>query len=93
VPLVEPVLAVADHLDKSALSIVMGDSVDFELLFTVPEQNLSLLRSAFAERDLNFYEIGLATASESIVMRKRDGSLHDLPGKAWRHRPDREADS
>lgn len=93
VPLAEPVLAVADHLDRSALSIVMGDSVDFELLFTVPEQNLSLLRSAFAEQDLNFYEIGLATANESIVMRKRDGSLRDLPGKSWRHRPDREADS
>lgn len=93
VPLAEPVLAVADHIGKRPLSIVMGDSVDFELVFTVSEQNLSCLRSFFAEHDLNFCEIGVATAHKSIVMRRRDGSLQDLPGEAWRHRPDQEANS
>ncbi len=87
-PIPEAVVAVSSHLDREPLPMVMGDSVDFELLFTVPSPNIKELRSLFTSHDLEFFEIGTVTDDRATVLRQRNGALRNLPGAAWRHAPD-----
>lgn len=88
--LIEPtpeVGAVSDFLGVDPLPIVFGDSVDFELVFTLPTRNLDRLTDLFAAEHLAFSVIGQVTAQD-VLLRKRDGSHVPLPGKAWRHAPE-----
>ncbi|MGW4115088.1 thiamine-phosphate kinase [Actinosynnema sp. NPDC004786] len=82
-PVPDAVTAVAKHLGLDPMGIVMGDSVDFELVFTVPQNEVD----ALAER-LNFYRIGIVEQEREIALARADGTTTPLPGKAWRHVPD-----
>lgn len=84
-PIPEAVVAVSKHLDREPLSMMMGDSVDFELFFTVAPQNITTLRSIFTSSNLGFFEIGTATENGAVLSRQRNGILRNLPGVAWRH--------
>ncbi|MBN6034962.1 thiamine-phosphate kinase [Amycolatopsis sp. 195334CR] len=81
------VSAVAAHLGLDPLSVVFGDSVDFELLFTAPEDQLGRL----ADR-LDFHQVGVVTEQRDVVLVRDDGTRTELPGKAWRHAPRDPAD-
>jgi len=81
-PVPAAVTAVAEHLDLDPLAIVLGDSVDFELVFTVPADRLDALT-----RRLDFSEIGVVTEDRNVVLVREDGTRAGLPGKAWRHAP------
>jgi thiamine-monophosphate kinase len=87
-PVPPEVTAVCDHLGMDDLSLVMGDSVDFELVFTVPRGELDLLRTTFGASGLGFHPIGVVTEDRNVVLERSDGSCTPLPGKAWRHAPD-----
>lgn len=86
-PVPDAVTAVATHLDLDELTLVMGDSVDFELAFTVAPAAASTLAEL-----LDFHQIGLVTDEEDVVLVRKDGTRTGLPGKAWRHAPDETGD-
>lgn len=79
------VRAVCTHLSLDPLSVVMGDSVDFELLFTVPPGKQRLLRQRFDEAEAGFHPIGVTTDEKGVRLETRSGQRLPLPGKAWRH--------
>lgn len=82
-PVPRAVAAVASHLGLDQLTVVMGDSVDFELVFTVPAESVG----ALADR-LHFHRIGVVTRERVLSLHRIDGTRTGLPGKAWRHVPD-----
>ncbi|MBP2340151.1 thiamine-monophosphate kinase [Saccharothrix coeruleofusca] len=83
VPIPEAVGAVASRVGADPLALVMGDSVDFELVFTVPEPAVAPLTDL-----LDFHRIGLVTEERSVALLRSDGNLTALPGQAWRHAPE-----
>ena len=87
-PVAPAVVMVADHLRLDPTSLMMGDSVDFQLAFTVPERDIDRLHDLFQEDSLTFHVIGRATSDDSVVLRTAAGDLVPLPGDAWRHTPD-----
>jgi len=93
VPITNEVGAVAKHISEHALKLVMGDSVDFELAFTVPERSLPVLKRAFSSQNLDFWAIGRATADAAILLRLSDGTSCEIPGQGWRHAPERGSSS
>lgn len=88
VPVTHEVSAVCEHLDLDLMSTIMGDSVDFELVFTVADDSLDALSASFADVGLGFTRIGRATAGDTVVLRDDHGHTRPLPGDAWRHRPE-----
>jgi thiamine-monophosphate kinase len=87
-PVREEVSAVCDHLDLDPMAVIMGDSVDFELVFTVPERDLDELNAVFTASGLTFTPIGRATSDGSVTLHGVAGEVRPLPGKAWRHTPE-----
>lgn len=81
----DPVTAVCRELSKEPLAIVMGDSVDFELVFTIPPEREPDLSAAFDREGLSFGVIGRVTEAPGATMRLRSGECIELPGAAWRH--------
>ena len=88
VPVSEEVLAVCDHLGGDVMTMIMGDSVDFELVFTVPEEHVDTLAGRFAEAGQSFTPIGYATRPGLVELCGADGVGRPLPGAAWRHSPE-----
>jgi thiamine-monophosphate kinase len=85
VPFIPEVAQAAKLLDESHLELVLGDSVDFQLVATVAPENLEALLSVFAEADLALYPIGVASEEPELVLRTVNGTRRPLPGKPWRH--------
>lgn len=85
VPVAREVRAVAELRAVPELDIIFGDSVDFQLIFTISPQGFRLLQDKFAQADLAFFPIGVATAEPGIFIRRKDGISHALPGAPWRH--------
>jgi len=69
----------------TVLEVVFGDSVDFQLVFTVAPDDLPTIRSGFRASGLDFFAIGVATSNREVVLRGKDGGTDALPGQAWRH--------
>lgn len=88
IPVRDEVASVCDHLEIDLMSTIMGDSVDFELLFTLPEDGLAELTALFADAGMGFSTIGSATAERELELWAPDGRRRPLPGAAWRHQPD-----
>lgn len=87
-PISPAVTAVTEFLELDRTPMIMGDSVDFQLLFTIPERDLERLRKAFENQGLCCHPIGQATRDRAVSLRTRQGDLTPLPGDAWRHMPD-----
>lgn len=85
---VPEVAAVCEFLKIDPMSIVFGDSVDFELVFSVPRADLDRLTELFAVHRLSFSAIGQFTAAKDVLLRRLDGRQVPLPGRAWRHAPE-----
>lgn len=85
VPLTPEVIAVAECLDIPAETFVFGDSVDFELVFSIRRADLDSLRNLFDTHGLTFFPIGEVTSAPDVTLRKADGARTPLPGVAWRH--------
>ncbi|ANN18041.1 thiamine-phosphate kinase [Amycolatopsis orientalis] len=80
VPVPGSVAAVAAHVGVEPLALVLGDSVDFELVFTVPPCRVDELAES-----VDFHRIGEVVEEQEVVLVGEDGSRAALPGKAWRH--------
>ena len=65
--------------------LIFGDSVDFQLAFTVRPGKVDSLRETFSREGLSLHEIGWATEERSVVLRRSSGELGMLPGAPWRH--------
>ena len=70
----------ADNFDhRTALKLSLNGGEDFELLFTVPREKLSLLRNG------EFSEIGVVTENAGNIELFLDGKLIELPAGGYRH--------
>lgn len=84
-PVHDLVAEIAGLSGSDTTGMILGDSVDFQLIFTVPPDGVPDLRRGFAERGLSFFEIGTATRDREVLLRRPDGTATELPGVAWRH--------
>ncbi len=84
-----PIDSAAERVARLAalepLALAMSASVDFELLFTTPPAHLEALKKAFAEAAFDLHVIGRATEGAGARLKRRDGSITELPGIEWRH--------
>ncbi|MCE7008591.1 thiamine-phosphate kinase [Kibdelosporangium philippinense] len=78
IPVAAEVRAVCKFLGTDLMATVMGDSVDFQLVFTAPRDELSRL-------GLEIHPIGVATRERSVVLAGAGARRSELPGAAWRH--------
>lgn len=92
-PVAPEVMAVCEHLELAPLPMVFGDSVDFELVFSLPPAGLAPLTRLFERQGLRFFVIGEVTSVTEVLLRHADGSMSPLPGNAWRHAPDAQGDT
>lgn len=67
------------HLDPVRLALNGGD--DYELLFTVPPENMHLLKNAPEAKDLR--HIGEVTRERGILLGREDGTFAPLPSNGW----------
>jgi thiamine-monophosphate kinase len=88
----EAALPVADIVEEVAklggadpVALVLGDSVDFQLIFTVTAEAGARLEETLSAGDLPFHRIGVATEDGAVVLRRLDGTIEDMPGVEWRH--------
>lgn len=84
-PVVDAVAQVAKLGDIEPASLLLGDSVDFQLIFTVPAEHVAELRGGFEADGLAFHDIGCATEAPDLLLRDASGAVRELPGAAWRH--------
>jgi thiamine-monophosphate kinase len=84
-PVADIVAEVAELTGGAVTPTILGDSVDFQLLFTVGEENVPALSKIFADAGHQFFDIGQATAVKEVSLRRVSGAIEDLPGAAWRH--------
>ncbi len=87
-PIAPEVAAVCECLDLPVPPVMFGDSVDFELLFSVPRDRLTPLTGLFSAQGFRFHAIGEVTSAPDVVLRQSDGRHVPLPGVAWRHQSD-----
>ena len=83
-PVAGIVAEVAQLTEGDLTSVILGDSVDFQLVFTVAEDGASRLSKIFADAGLPLY-IGYATEERRVRLRRTDGREEELPGVPWRH--------
>lgn len=85
-PVPPVVTRVAAVTGDDEVALVFGDSVDFELLFTLPAPDEARLRAAFADASMSFHTIGrVVEQAEGLTLEQGGGQLVELPGTAWRH--------
>lgn len=84
-PVADIVAEVAQLTDGDQTSVILGDSVDFQLVFTVTGDEASRLSKIFADAGLQFFDIGYATAEREVRLKRADGREEELPGVPWRH--------
>jgi thiamine-monophosphate kinase len=84
-PVADLVTEIAELSGSAAVDMILGDSVDFQLIFTVAPEDVPPLRDRFQAEGLSFFEIGSATADLRVGLRRRGGTIEELPGVAWRH--------
>lgn len=75
--------ALMRDVGRTPLDHALGDGEDFELLFTVSQDDARLLRHQTA---IPLFEIGTILKDPQIVVLKdADGRRHDLPDSGWKH--------
>jgi thiamine monophosphate kinase len=77
---------VAEQLGVDELALAVGDSVDFRLLFSVPENDVARLHDEFHARGWDLFEIGrldAAAGAPGAFLRSDDGGVIPLPGIEW----------
>lgn len=73
------------HLSRiDPLELVFGDSVDFELVFTVEERALNHLETHFSNLGQQFQRIGRVIPEEHLLLENSQGVLSPIPGQPWR---------
>lgn len=84
-PVDDLVAEVSELTSRQITSTLLGDSVDFQLVFTVAEEDFSLLSKIFADAEMQLFDIGYAIQERQITLRRTTGALEELPGVPWRH--------
>ena len=85
IPIAPVVEAVCKLRKLDTLQVIFGDSVDFQLVFTVSPESVTLLEKMFASVGLEFFKIGSATRERQVALINSQGESSPLPGEAWRH--------
>jgi thiamine-monophosphate kinase len=83
---VDPVVEkVAQLRELDTMELIFGDSVDFQLVFTVSPDQISSLQKLLEAEDLSFFCIGEATNGRDLELRRSNGEAGALPGEGWKH--------
>lgn len=85
IPIAPVVEAVCKLRNLDPLQIIFGDSVDFQLVFTVSPAKVTELDEMFRAANLELFQIGKATRDPEVYIVSQDGTSSPLPGEAWRH--------
>ena len=80
--------AVAKIGDLDRLSLALGASVDFELVFALPPEQAERCRAAFADHDFELHIVGEFKSEAGLTVRRSDGRMSALPGSGWTHQSD-----
>lgn len=84
-PIAPAVEAVCKLRELDVLEVIFGDSVDFQLVFTVSPDKIDDLEKSFTSDGLEFFKIGIATSDPQVILVNRRDELSPLPGEGWRH--------
>jgi thiamine-monophosphate kinase len=84
IPIAESTRGVANLLGLDPIGLALSASVDFELLFCVPENKVQATRQTLRALGLPLYEIGAVVEGQGAVLRTGDEFV-ELPGVSWRH--------
>lgn len=84
-PVADIVAEVAELSGSDVTELLLGDSVDFQLIFTIGSEDISHFGEILQAQGLSFFEIGVATEAREVMMRRISGGTEELPGAAWRH--------
>jgi thiamine-monophosphate kinase len=85
IPLSSELKMLADSAGFNLLDLALSGGEDYQLLFTVPEENDQGIAKLFKERDLTLYHIGEIGQEPGIRMVKADGFVAELQPKGFDH--------
>jgi thiamine-monophosphate kinase len=77
--------AIADAMSLSVLDVALSDSVDFRLLFSVPDATGPIVEAGFQENGWELYDIGYLREADGpprVVAIGSQGN-EEIPGIAW----------
>lgn len=85
VPISSSALRVAEAMRLDPLALAAGDSVDFRLLFTVPQDRSEALQIALDRADLSVHRVGRITSAIGIpgAYLEVSGERVSVPGIEW----------
>lgn len=80
-------IKVAHFLGVDSVSLALSSSVDFQLMFSVPQQSVEHVKAAFQHLpDSQLYVLGHAIPpTEPSRLVRHDGTISSIPGTAWNH--------
>lgn len=79
---IDPVVEkVARYLGRETMDLVLSDSVDFGLVFTVAQDEVLMLD----QLDRELYFIGDVVSGAGVTLSASNGLDKPLPGNAWKH--------
>jgi thiamine-monophosphate kinase len=84
-PIPAVVHKIANYLGVDPIGMASSASVDFSLLFTVPENKLDTCQELFEVQNLRIAVIGKTNKADIHQLIKLDGSKNILPGFSWDH--------
>ena len=76
---IDPAISALDLIEEARLDLALNGGEDFEILFTVRQENFS------AVQDLGFHHIGDVTADVGIIKLRGEGKPNILTPKGYRH--------
>jgi thiamine-monophosphate kinase len=85
VPVDPAAQAVAEAMRLSVLDVALSDSVDFRLLFSVPDATAPVVEAGFQENGWELYQIGYLRKANGMPRVVAVGGQRDeeIPGIAW----------
>ena len=75
---------VAQYLSVDSVALALSASVDFQLLFSVPEDALEQVKTTFQQSQLHVLGHAIPVTDKSRLIRS-DGTISSIPGTAWDH--------
>lgn len=73
----------AAFLKSDPVHLASSASVDFQLAFTINENDLVKCEKLFTKNNLNFHVIGKVYDGKSNMLAKNSGEISDFPGIPW----------
>lgn len=83
-PILDKITKISKILKKDSLDIVLHTGEDFELLFTINEDNLDKLNK-IKKNKFDFHIIGKINNKDKVEIKDLNGNIKDLSSKGYEH--------